>query len=83
MTGQKAKKRVEKTQLMLNDDELAAIDNWRFENRLPSRAAAMRALIRRGLEADVFSEPPSDAASGDFSVVGKTADEAVLEKPLG
>ena len=80
MAGPKAKKRVEKTQLMLNDDELAAIDNWRFEHRLPSRAAAMRALIRRGLEADIFPEPTADAASGEFSVVGDTADEAVKAK---
>lgn len=76
------KKRVEKTQLMLNDDELEAIDNWRFEHRLPSRAAAMRALIRRGLESDTFEEPATgpDASSRQFSVVGKTADEAVLDK---
>lgn len=82
MATKKPKKRVEKTQLMLNDDELEAIDNWRFEHRLPSRAAAMRALIRRGLEADIFDEPATgpDVSSREFSIVGDTADEAVLEK---
>ncbi len=25
-------------QLMLSDEELAAIDNWRFQQRMPSRA---------------------------------------------
>jgi hypothetical protein len=33
-------KRAEK--MMLDVDELKAIDDWRFENRLPSRAAAIR-----------------------------------------
>lgn len=42
-------KRTVKIHLMLNDDELGAIDDWRFTNRLPSRAAAVRELMRRGL----------------------------------
>ena len=33
-------KRTEKLQLMIDEEELKAIDDWRFENRLPSRAAA-------------------------------------------
>lgn len=62
-------KRTEKLQLMLDSEELQAIDDWRFENRLPSRAAAIRELLRRGLKAKGFDEPPSDAPSGDFRVV--------------
>lgn len=42
-------KRTERLQLMLDDEELRAIDEWRFENRIPSRAAAMRELMRRGM----------------------------------
>ena len=62
-------KRTEKIQLMLDDNELQAIDDWRFENRLPSRAAAIRELIRRGLvKADEFKEPPTDAPSGEFRI---------------
>jgi hypothetical protein len=38
-------------QIMLDQAELAAIDNYRFENRMPSRAAAVRQLLRLGLEA--------------------------------
>jgi hypothetical protein len=68
-TDDKAPKRTEKLQLMLGPDELQAIDDWRFENRLPSRAAAIRELIRRGLHrSDDFADPPTDAASGDFRV---------------
>lgn len=62
-------KRTEKLQLMLSREELQAIDDWRFDNRLPSRAAAIRELLRRGLAAKGFEEPPTDVASGDFSVV--------------
>lgn len=62
-------KRTEKLQIMFDDEELQAIEDWRFENRLPSRAAAIRELIRRGLKSKEFDEPPTDAPSGDFRVV--------------
>ena len=62
-------KRTEKLQLMLDIEELKAIDDWRFENRLPSRAAAIRELIRRGLISNEFSDPPADAPSGEFRVI--------------
>lgn len=65
----RAPKRTEKLQLMLDPGELQAIDDWRFENRLPSRAAAIRELLRRGLVSKGFEEPPTDAASGEFRVV--------------
>ena len=67
--AEQASKRTEKLQIMIDDDELQAIDDWRFENRLPSRAAAIRELLRRGLKSDQFEEPPTDAPSGDFRVV--------------
>jgi len=52
---------------MLDALELEAIDSWRFDNRMPSRAAAIRELIRRGL---LFQEPPPhDQASGEFRIV--------------
>jgi hypothetical protein len=69
MTEATLSKRTEKLQLMLNDEELKAIDDWRFKNRLPSRAAAIRELLRRGLGANEFSDPPAHLASGAFSVV--------------
>ena len=62
-------KRTEKLQLMLNDEELRAIDDWRFKHRLPSRAAALRELLRRRLGADAFNDPPTALATGPFSVV--------------
>jgi hypothetical protein len=41
--------RPERLQVMLSEDELAAVDGWRFAQRMPSRAAAIRELLRRGL----------------------------------
>lgn len=69
MKSVQSPKRTEKLQIMMDDEELKAIDDWRFENRLPSRAAAIRELLRRGLKADQFDEPPTDAPSGDFRVI--------------
>lgn len=74
MTETRPPKRTEKLQLMLDQEELQAIDDWRFENRLPSRAAAIRELLRRGLLARGFDEPASDAASGEFRVVPEDTD---------
>jgi hypothetical protein len=41
--------RTERLQIPLPADELEAIDDFRFRNRIPTRAAAVRELIRRGL----------------------------------
>ncbi len=62
-------KRTEKIQLMLNDDEIRTIDDWRFEHRLPSRAAAIRELISRGLSTTEFADPSEGKSSGGFAVV--------------
>ncbi|MGN6469872.1 MAG: hypothetical protein ACTHLC_09835, partial [Rhizobiaceae bacterium] len=44
--------RPERLQIMLSEEELTALENWRFEQRMPSRAAAIRELLRRGLAAE-------------------------------
>ena len=44
--------RGERLQIMLTEDELSALDDWRFSNRMPSRAAAIRELLKRGLAAE-------------------------------
>ena len=41
--------REERLQIMLDSDELRAVDTFRFEHRMPSRAAAVRELFRLGL----------------------------------
>jgi hypothetical protein len=44
--------RGERLQVMLMDEELAALDDWRFDKRMPSRASAVRELLKRGLAAE-------------------------------
>ena len=41
--------RESRLQVMLDEAELAVIDDWRFKQRMPSRAAAIRRLITLGL----------------------------------
>ena len=49
MMGTRQRERTERLQVVLSTEELAAVDEFRFEKRLPSRAAAVRELMRRGL----------------------------------
>lgn len=67
---------------MLDELELKAIDEWRFEHRMPTRAAAIRELLRRGLLAGShFAEPETeDASTRDFSVVDEDVKSAVFGK---
>jgi len=61
--------RGERLQIMLTKNELAAVDGWRFTKHMPSRAAAVRELLRRGLNAEGFEVADGDTKSGDFGVV--------------
>lgn len=72
--------RPERLQIMLNSDELQALEDFRFENRMPSRAAAVRELLRRGLLAGGFLAPPAGAKSQDFGVI---RNESALAEPEG
>jgi hypothetical protein len=48
--------RTERLQVLFSADELAAIDEFRFQARMPSRAAAVRELLRRGLASAEYDE---------------------------
>ncbi len=56
---------------MLSADELKALDDWRFKCRMPSRAAAIRELLKRGLAAEGFELASSGIKSQDFGVLGR------------
>jgi hypothetical protein len=43
------KERIHRLQVHVSDDDERAIEDFRFRERLPSRAAAVRELLRRGL----------------------------------
>ncbi len=68
-------KRTERLQIMLSDQELTAIDDWRFKFRLPSRAAAIRDLIRRGMLNEGMPAPDTDKTSTQFSSLIEAADD--------
>jgi hypothetical protein len=61
--------RGERLQIMLSDDELATLDDWRFARRMPSRAAAVRELLKRGLAAEGFAVAKNGSRSKDYGVV--------------
>jgi len=61
--------RGERLQLMLERDELKALDDFRYANRMPSRAAAVRELLRRGLAGNGFAADITGARSGEFGVL--------------
>jgi hypothetical protein len=61
--------RGERLQIMLSPIELRAIDTWRFSKRMPSRASAIRELLKRGLAAEGFLEAGDGQKSKDFSVL--------------
>ena len=61
--------RGERLQIMLSPDELEAVDDFRFKQRMPSRAAAVRKLFKLGL---TNVRPPAALAgqkSTDFGVL--------------
>ncbi|MBB6356701.1 hypothetical protein ACFFTN_16980 [Aminobacter aganoensis] len=61
--------RGERLQIMLNADELAAVEDFRFQRRMPSRASAVRELLRRGLAAEGFLEATVGTKSQDYGVL--------------
>jgi len=63
------REREERLQIMLNDEELAALDDWRFAMRMPSRAAAIRELLRRGLADVDVRKAGNNRKSKDFGVM--------------
>ncbi len=62
--------RGERLQIMLTGEELEAVDNWRFKRRMPSRASAVRELLKRGLLAEGFNVAQSGSKSQEFGVLG-------------
>ena len=63
--------RGERLQIMLSGEELTVLDDSRFRKRMPSRAAAIRELLKRGLAAEGFQAAAFGAKSEEFGVIGK------------
>lgn len=73
--------RGERLQIMLSEEELRALDDWRFSKRMPSRAAAVRELLRRGLAAEGFDLAPSGQKSVSFGVTATTNGASSEDEP--
>ena len=61
--------REERLQIMLSPLELEALDTFRFEHRMTSRAAAVRELFRLGLAATGSTVAAAGAQSRDYGVL--------------
>jgi hypothetical protein len=72
--------RPERLQVMLDAEELAAVDDWRFRMRMPSRAAAIRELLKRGLAAEPTAAARQGEKSSSFGVVGESSFEGAEER---
>ena len=62
--------RDERLQIMLSADELVVLDDFRFKTRMPSRAAAVRELLKRGLAAEGYPATVFGGKSADYGVTG-------------
>lgn len=65
--------RGERLQIMLTEEELKALDDWRFSCRMPSRAAAVRELLKRGLAAEGVVVADGRSKSEHFGVTDGAA----------
>ena len=61
--------REERLQIMLSPKELEAVVNFRFTHRMPSRAAAVRELLRHGIANVGAVHDNAGVTSGDYGVL--------------
>ncbi len=73
--------RGERLQIMLTEEELKALDDWRFSRRMPSRAAAVRELLRLGLAAEGVHLADDGRKSQDFGVTGGKGNQTAAPPP--
>ena len=59
--------RADRLQVMLSPDELAAVDDFRFKHRMPTRAAAVRELLKHGL-ANAAVDAGAGVKSSEYGV---------------
>ena len=62
--------RGERLQVMLSPEELKALDDFRFKHRMPTRAAAVRELLKFGLAA-VGIDAGAGVKSSDYGVFSR------------
>lgn len=62
--------RGERLQIMLSPEELEAVDDFRFKHRMPTRAAAVREILKLGL-ASVGAIAADGSKSSDYGVFSR------------
>jgi len=62
--------RGERLQVMLAPEELVAVDDFRFRHRMPTRAAAVRELLKVGL-ASIGVDAKAGVKSSDYGVFSR------------
>jgi hypothetical protein len=65
--------RGERLQVMLSPEELTALDDFRFRHRMPTRAAAVRELLKIGLTGDA-TDGGSGMKSSNYGVFRRGPD---------
>ena len=70
-------------QIMLTNEELQALDDWRFKFRLPSRASAVRELLKKGLTAEGIPVTGGNRKSTDFGVIEAASSPARRKRANG
>jgi hypothetical protein len=65
--------RGERLQVMLSPEELTAIDDFRFKHRMPTRAAAVRELLKMGLTV-VATDGGGGMKSSNYGVFNRGPD---------
>jgi hypothetical protein len=61
--------RPERLQIMLSAEEIKVLDDWRFRRRMPSRASAVRELLKRGLAVEGIDLETARRQSSSFGVL--------------
>ena len=69
--------RGERLQIMLTAEELMMVDDFRFQKRMPSRASAVREILKRGLAAEGFTKAIAGSKSSDFGLSAKSGGRTV------
>jgi hypothetical protein len=71
--------RGERLQVMLSPEELALLDDFRFKHRMPSRAAAIRELLKFGL-ATTGVDGSAGVKSSNYGVFSRGPDSHRVTK---
>jgi hypothetical protein len=73
--------RAERLQVMLSPEELAAVDDFRFKYRMPTRAAAVRELLKFGLQASEIDAGSTGVKSSDYGVFSRGPNSHTQDGP--